>query len=77
MAVAVGVPRQLVVTAYLAHLVVGQRFVWEWIDRSKPTIPAQMTVALAILAAAQRPATAWRSRFKRGPVEAVVRVVSG
>ena len=68
---------QLALTAYLAHLAVGQRFVWEWIDRSKPPMSAQMAVALAILAACTAAATAWRSKFRRGPVEALVRLVSG
>ena len=68
---------QLALSAYLAHLVLGQHFVWEWSDRSEPGVPAQMVVSLAIFAALAAAATVWRSRFRRGPVEALLRAVSG
>ena len=68
---------QLALTAYLAHLVIGRRFVWPWTLRSEPGVPAQVAVVLTILAAFVAVATAWRSRFRRGPVEALLRAVSG
>jgi uncharacterized protein len=68
---------QLALTVYLAHLVLGQLFVWEWTDRSMPSMPAQMAVALVVLGACAAAATAWRSKFGRGPVEVLLRWVSG
>lgn len=68
---------QLALTAYLAHLVLGRRLVWSWNERSEPGVAAQMAVVGVILAAFVGLATAWRWRFRRGPVEAVLRTVSG
>jgi uncharacterized membrane protein YeiB len=68
---------QLALTAYLAHLVLGQRFVWEWSDRSQPGTLAQMAVVALVVAAFATAATAWRWRFRRGPVESLLRALSG
>jgi hypothetical protein len=74
--VAVGLPR-----AARAHRPPrpsrGRPAVRLWTDRSEPSVPAQMAVALVKFTAGAGVATAWRSRYRRGPVEARVRTVGG
>ena len=68
---------QLALTAYLLHLLLGRQVVWDWNDRSMPSLPVQMGVVVAVLAGFAAAATIWRARFRRGPVEGVLRVVTG
>ena len=67
---------QLALTSYLAHLVLGEEVVWEWRDRSAPSLAVQMAVVAMVLAAFAFVATAWRVRFRRGPLEAAVRALA-
>ena len=68
---------QLALTAYLAHIALGEVWVWDWIVESRPPLTTQVGLALAVLAACTAVATAWRARFRRGPLEALVRALSG
>jgi len=68
---------QLALSAYLLHLVVGGVLVWDWVDRSQPSLAAQVAATAAVFVALAALATAWRARFQRGPVEALLRAVSG
>ncbi|MPY94336.1 MAG: DUF418 domain-containing protein [Acidimicrobiia bacterium] len=67
---------QLALTAYLVHLVIGEQVIWDWQDRSEPSLTTQLLVAGAIYAALAVFATLWRSRFRRGPVEGLLRLVA-
>jgi uncharacterized membrane protein YeiB len=67
---------QLALTAYLAHLFIGEQWVWPWIGDAKPALVVQVVVLLAVLVGLMAFATAWRWRFRRGPVETCVRAVS-
>jgi uncharacterized membrane protein YeiB len=64
-------------SAYLAHILVGEAGVWEWLDETQPSLAFQMALALAIFAALAVLASAWRARFRRGPLEGLVRAISG
>jgi uncharacterized membrane protein YeiB len=68
---------QLALTAYLAHLLFGRLVVWNWNDDSAPSIPVQMGVVALVLAAFALMASLWRTRFRRGPVEGLLRAVTG
>ena len=68
---------QLALTAYLAHLLLGRQLVWAWNDRSEPSIPVQMAVLAVVFVTFAALATVWRSRFGRGPLEGLLRAVSG
>lgn len=65
---------QLALTAYVAHIVLLQMFVRDWRTRSDPHLLVQFVAAAAVFVALAGLATAWRSRFSRGPLEAVVRL---
>lgn len=68
---------QLALTAYVVHLLLGRQVVWPWNERSAPSVPAQMVVMVLVLAGLALVATLWRSRFRRGPLEGLLRAVSG
>jgi uncharacterized membrane protein YeiB len=68
---------QLGLTAYLVHLALGRQIIWGWNDRSSPSVAAQMGVAVLVLAGLALAATVWRMWFRRGPVEGMLRAVSG
>lgn len=68
---------QLALSAYLGHIVLGEELVWDWRNRTEPSLLAQMAVVAAVVAGFALVATAWRSRFRRGPLEAVVRILAG
>jgi uncharacterized membrane protein YeiB len=68
---------QLALTAYLAHLLLGRQLVWAWNDRSEPSIPVQMAALAVVFVTFAALATVWRSRFRRGPLEGLLRAVSG
>ncbi len=68
---------QLALSAYLAHLLLGRLVVWDWNDGAVPSIPVQVAVTLVVLAAFALVATLWRRRFRRGPVEGLLRAVTG
>lgn len=68
---------QLALTAYLVHLLLGRQLVWDWNDRSTPSLPVQMGVVVVVLVGFAAVATIWRVRFRRGPVEGLLRAVTG
>ena len=67
---------QLALTSYLAHIVLGEELVWEWRDRTRPSLAVQMALVAAVFAAFALASTAWRARFRRGPLEAAVRTLA-
>ena len=67
---------QLALTGYLGHIVLGEELVWEWRDRSRPSLAVQMALVAAVFAGFALASTAWRARFRRGPLEAVVRTLA-
>jgi uncharacterized membrane protein YeiB len=68
---------QCALSAYLAHLAIGELWVWEWRIEDHPVMPAQLVVAGAVIAGLTMLATLWRARFARGPIEAALRWASG
>jgi uncharacterized membrane protein YeiB len=68
---------QLALSAYVAHLLVGRQLVWAWNDRSQPSVAVQMAVLGVVLVTFAALATMWRSRYRRGPLEGLLRAVSG
>jgi uncharacterized membrane protein YeiB len=68
---------QLSLTAYLAHLAVGQAWVWPWRDADHPSLAAQFAVAGLVFAGFALVATLWRVVLPRGPAEAVLRWTAG
>jgi uncharacterized membrane protein YeiB len=67
---------QLALTAYLAHIGLGKAVVWDWTDDREPPLVAQVWVVVLVFAASAALAFAWRLRWKRGPLEGLVRAVS-
>jgi len=67
---------QLALTAYLAHIALGELVVWPWLDRTTPRLVAQIALVVLVFLTFAAAATAWRGRYRRGPLETVVRAVS-
>jgi len=67
---------QLALTAYLAHIALGAWLVWDWRDETYPPLATQVWVTLLVFAGFAAVAVAWRRRWKRGPLEGLVRLVS-
>ena len=67
---------QLALTVYLIHLFIGERWVWPWIADARPSLTTQVLVLSLVFCGLMAFATAWRLRFRRGPVEGAVRVIS-
>jgi uncharacterized protein len=67
---------QLALTAYLAHLVLGEQWLWPLYDRTRPPEVLQLAVLGAVLVVFAAAATAYRARLRRGPVEALTRTLS-
>ena len=68
---------QLALTAYVAHLVLGEQWLWEWERTERPSLLTQLVIVGLVVAAFAAVATLWRSRFQRGPLEAALRVAAG
>ena len=68
---------QMALTAYLAHLLVGETVVFHWLDNSRPALAVQMAVALGVFAVLAMAARAWLGEHRRGPVETAVRALAG
>ena len=68
---------QLALTAYVAHLVLGEQWLWEWERTERPSLLTQLVIVGVVVAAFAAVATLWRSRFQRGPLEAALRVAAG
>ncbi|HEX2048925.1 MAG TPA: DUF418 domain-containing protein [Acidimicrobiales bacterium] len=67
---------QVALSAYLAHLLLGEALVFPWRATADPSLATQVAVALAVLVAFAVAASAWLARHRRGPVETVVRALS-
>lgn len=67
---------QMALTAYLAHLFLGETLVFPWLRAAEPPLAAQVTVALAVFVAFALAARAWRAEHRRGPVETMVRTLA-
>ena len=68
---------QLALTVYLIHLFIGER-VGLAVDRRrpKPSLTTQVLVLTLVFCGLMAFATAWRLRFRRGPVEGTLRAIS-
>jgi uncharacterized membrane protein YeiB len=66
----------MMLSAYLLHLLLGAHVVWPWDDESDPTLLTQMVVVGFVFAGFAAAADLWRRRYRRGPVEFLLRAVS-
>ena len=64
-------------SAYLAHLALGEVLLFPWLRLAAPPLAVQMTVAVVVFAGFAAAATGWLARHQRGPVETVVRALAG
>ena len=67
---------QMALTAYLAHLLVGEAVVFPWLRSSTPSLAVQVAVAMAVFAGFALAARAWLAEHRRGPLETVVRTLA-
>lgn len=67
---------QMALTAYLAHLLLGEALVFPWLDAGPPALAVQMAVAAAVFVAFAAGARAWLASHRRGPLEAAVRALA-
>jgi uncharacterized protein len=67
---------QLALTAYLAHLLLGEAVVFPWLEAGPPALAAQMAVVAVVFVALAAGARAWAARFRRGPLEGLVRALA-
>ncbi|MDP1804894.1 MAG: DUF418 domain-containing protein, partial [Acidimicrobiales bacterium] len=67
---------QMSLTAYLAHLLLGEAVVFPWLERGEPALATQMTVAAIVFVGLALAAGAWLAAHRRGPVETVVRTLA-
>ena len=67
---------QVALSAYLAHLLIGEVVVFPWLRTTQPPLAAQVVVAAAVFVAFAAAASAWLTVHRRGPVETVVRAVA-
>ncbi len=68
---------QAALSAYLAHLLLGEVLVFPWRATADPSLATQVAVALTVFAGFAVAASAWLARHRRGPVETVVRALAG
>ena len=68
---------EMALSAYLLHLLLGRLVVWNWNDDTEPAISTQLAVVVLVVAAFAATASLWRRRFRRGPVETVLRAITG
>jgi uncharacterized membrane protein YeiB len=66
----------MMLSAYLAHLFIGIHVVWPWRDTNDPSLAAQMFATAIVFGVFALAATVWSWYFRRGPVEALLRLVS-
>lgn len=67
---------QMALTAYLAHIALGAWLVWDWVDDTAPPLVDQVAVVAAVFGGFAAGAWLWRRRWKRGPLEGLVRWVA-
>ena len=63
-------------TAYLAHLALGEVVVFPWLTRAGPPLALQVAVAALVFVAFAAGAAAWLERHRRGPLETAVRALA-
>ena len=63
---------RMALSAYLAHLLIGEAVVFPWLDTTRPTLAVQVMVAVGVFCAFAGAARAWLAEHPRGPVETVV-----
>ena len=68
---------QLAQSAYLAHILLGEVLVWNWLRDVRPPLVTQVAIVVAVFAVFAAAADAWRARYRRGPVEGILRALSG
>jgi len=61
----------------LPLVLLGRLVVWNWNDDTEPAISTQLAVVVLVVAAFAATASLWRRRFRRGPVETVLRAITG
>jgi uncharacterized membrane protein YeiB len=66
----------MALSAYLLHLFIGAHAVWPWEDEVEPSLAAQMVLVLIVFATFAIAADAWSRKFRRGPVESLLRAIS-
>jgi uncharacterized protein len=67
---------QMALTAYLAHLLLGEALVFPWLRSAEPALVPQVLVAAGVFIAFALAARAWLTAHRRGPVETLVRSVA-
>jgi uncharacterized protein len=67
---------QMALTAYLAHLFVGEALVFPWLDGETPALAVQIAVAAAVFVGFAVAASAWLTDHRRGPVETAIRALA-
>ena len=67
---------QMALTAYLAHLFLGEALVFPWVRNAGPPLVAQLLVAAGVFVAFALAARAWLAEHRRGPVERAVRALA-
>jgi uncharacterized protein len=67
---------QVALSAYLAHLLVGETLVFPWLRSTAPALVTQVTVAAAVFVAFAVAARGWLAEHRRGPVESLVRTLA-
>ncbi len=68
---------QMALSAYLTHILLLNYLIWDWRIRSDPSLALQFLLAAATFLAFAIIATAYRGLSRRGPLEAVLRTISG
>ncbi|MGH9263793.1 MAG: DUF418 domain-containing protein [Acidimicrobiales bacterium] len=67
---------QTALTAYLAHLALGQALVFPWRAAADPPLAVQVALVVVVFTAFAVAAAAWLARHRRGPLETVVRALA-
>jgi uncharacterized membrane protein YeiB len=67
----------MMLSAYLLHLAIGNWLWWEWRDRETPGLATQVFVVVVVFGTFAIAAELWRRVFRRGPLESVLRRLSG
>lgn len=67
---------QVALSAYLAHLLLGETLVFPWLRSSGPALATQVLVVVAVFAGFAVAARAWLAEHRRGPVETLVRTLA-
>jgi uncharacterized membrane protein YeiB len=66
----------MMLSAYLLHLFLGAHVIWPWLAEYDPTLLTQVVVVAILFGGFAAGADLWRRRFRRGPLELLLRAVS-